>query len=597
MKKIVSGIMIFILVFSLASCQNNVNQDYSKNSNLMTENIENTADCEVLSNSVAEHFESDNVNVEEEKSPTEYAETSRHSDDLDTELSNDESKEISDEEFNNAELEEFIHSKKLKVFHKYDFTDKLTEINYETEVDEDCTYTMTEYEESKSFDEMAVFVKSDQIYPGAIFRGDSIFDDEYIPINLPRKSIDISFSLQGKTDLKTSILNPRVISSARESINNFLNNENLSGSSTFDFEVHEAYNFEHLCMQLGVGVGVPVLKAKFDTASDSETETYKKYANFTQRYYSINVDPPVYSSNFFADDVTTKDLLEETGGVMPVYVSSVVYGRRGLFELSSDSSQSENQGGVSFETVIKGVDIQPEIKKTIEKNIKNESMHCYILGGDSDMAIHSIDGYEGFLEQIKAGASFSPDNRGEVIGYELRYLDDNSIAKVVINEKYKVKTKKTRGRHIMFEVEYIEPYKVSSKICGWEMGFEDIELYIDNVSVPLCFTNLRFSADYNKRYNVEKKKDGVENFRIISTAPIVYYSDPACSSACFSGNLEVENLVGDGGFFSQQYEHSAEEVLECVNVEHFKNGETYEINLSDVGVKIGIKTHIVYDAE
>lgn len=85
-----------------------------------------------------------------------------------------------------------------------------------------------------------MYAKSDFIYPSAIFSGENLLRGEYTPLNLAREPINISLSLQGEASIKTEIENPRVISSTRETINNLLNQENLSGPASLSFHVTEA---------------------------------------------------------------------------------------------------------------------------------------------------------------------------------------------------------------------------------------------------------------------------------------------------------------------------------------------------------------------
>ncbi len=352
----------------------------------------------------------------------------------------------------------------------------------EKEIKGGYVYVTKEFNEVRSFDEQVVFTKSDVIYPGAIFRGDSLLQNEYIPINLPRNAIDISLSLQGNIIVKSEIDNPRVVSSAREAINELLNQDGLEGPASLTFNVSEITSSNQLSLKLGSGIGVNGISLGFGISPSTLFEKSRKFAQFTQRYYSVGVDRPQYLSNFFDPSVTEEQIIEASNGYMPVYVSNVIYGRRGIFELETEYDSESLEKAFSVGYGVEGIGVSGEIKDAVSSSMKKSDMKLYILGGDGNSAVEAIDSYEAFVNHIQSGGRYSSSNRGEIIGFELRYLHDDSIAKTVINESYKVTEKVPRNRYISYDVSYIEAY---TEADSNGVQLDRFEIFIDRDNEPL----------------------------------------------------------------------------------------------------------------
>jgi thiol-activated cytolysin len=79
-------------------------------------------------------------------------------------------------------------------------------------------------------------------------------------------------------------------------------------------------------------------------------------------------------------------------------------------------------------------------------------MKVYVLGGSGGDAGFAINGFDDFKKYINEGGSFSKESPGSPISYKLRYIHDNSIAKVVFAASYPIRTAIPRTDNIRFDV-------------------------------------------------------------------------------------------------------------------------------------------------
>lgn len=403
-----------------------------------------------------------------------------------------------------------------------------------------------------------MYAKSDFIYPSAIFSGENLLRGEYTPLNLAREPINISLSLQGEASIKTEIENPRVISSTRETINNLLNQENLSGPASLSFHVTEASSSGQFSLNLGPGIGLAGVSLGLNINSGSTFEHTRKSAQFTQKYYSISTDRPKYESGFFENTVTASDVSNATNGYMPVYVSSVTYGRRGIFELTTekDTASLEQELNVNYKNG--AFSVGTEINDTVTETLESSDFKLYLLGGDGNTAVKAINSYDDFLYHIEEGGTFSPDNRGEIIGFELRYLHDDSLAKIVINESYTVIQKVPRTKKITYYLDYVQAStdEISEKVIVTDMS---ISTNTDGTPLWNNYRNGRTSSHYGDLYLGKNTKYSVDSLLnhlytnskedSFSYSPKTFsYSDIENDTIEFSSN--IKGSFGHGKGFS-----------------------------------------------
>ena len=343
-----------------------------------------------------------------------------------------------------------------------------------TEVDTtiDYIYHYDYYEAAAGFNEQIVLnPQTDVIYPGALVKGESILDGSYTLIPAKRKPITISTSLTGGSNVSVVVEDPK-LSTVREAINNLMNQEYDVPPANMGFTIEEAYSEQQIDLSLHASykTGVMNIKGGFDF-SNKKIQT-RLVAKFIQSYYTLDMDLPNKPSDLFEEDVE-RSLF---GTFMPMYVSTVTFGRMALFTIESELSETE------VRTYLEGSygAVNADASADFEELKAKSTMKVYILGGSGGDAGATINGFEDFKNYIQAGGNYSKTSPGAPISYKLRYIRDNSIGKIVFAASYPIVTAIPRTDNIIYDMNTFLYYL---KANGSDAG-GNLELYGNVYSWP-----------------------------------------------------------------------------------------------------------------
>lgn len=313
-----------------------------------------------------------------------------------------------------------------------------------TDQDLEYNYTIDYYSVAAGYDEQIVLnPQTDVIYPGALIKGESILDGSYIPINAVRKPITISTSLQGGDSVSVVVNDPK-LSTLREAINSLMKQDYDVPPANLGFTMESVYSQEHLALALRASYnsGLGSVNGGFNY-SNTKIKS-RLVAKFIQNYYTLDLDLPS----------TPSDLIEEAGNassygsLMPMYVSTVTFGRLALFTIESEFSDTEVRAFLNASYA----DVNGSASGDFETLKSKSTMKVYVLGGSAGDAGFTINGFDDFKKYITEGGSFSKDSPGSPISYKLRYIHDNSIAKVVFAASYPIRTAIPRTDNILYDI-------------------------------------------------------------------------------------------------------------------------------------------------
>jgi hypothetical protein len=275
------------------------------------------------------------------------------------------------------------------------------------------------------------------IFPGSLLESASVTDGSYRPIIFPRRPMVISTSLTNvKGSSKDTIHDPSSISSARVAITNiFQRGINGKIPAKMTKEVLKVYSLEQASLAVGAnfnGWGAKVA-AKFSWNNKKIKQRY--VVKFYQEFCNVSVDLPKKPSDIF-DSLPKPTIL---GSYSPVYVSNVKYGRVVLFlwETESNDEQIEASLKASYNTLAAGGSISTDAK--LKEILQKSTMQVLAFGGDPTEAA-KINSPETMQKFIENSAEFTPNSPGVIIGYTLRFLKDNSIAKIVKATEYTIRS-------------------------------------------------------------------------------------------------------------------------------------------------------------
>ncbi|MBW2276854.1 MAG: thiol-activated cytolysin family protein [Deltaproteobacteria bacterium] len=221
------------------------------------------------------------------------------------------------------------------------------------------------------------------LWPGSVVQGGDAQDGFFTPVGVARAPITFSVSLENIAGSPVGFMKNPSLSSFREERNTILA-RGVTGATpaAIDFEVTQVHSDSQVSIALGASVlwpGGASVTAGFNFSSH-EKKT-KILVNYTQSYYTIDIDTPIEPKDFFGEDVT----LEELSAFMdsdnpPTSVQSITYGRRVIFTVETNESADKIKAALeaAYEA---SVDVEAKLDVEYEKALEESTIRAFVLGG------------------------------------------------------------------------------------------------------------------------------------------------------------------------------------------------------------------------
>ncbi len=318
--------------------------------------------------------------------------------------------------------------------------------------DQQVTCINTTYNLEENFEDIAILrPTSGVIWPGALVVGNkSMLDGIPDPITLPRAPVTFKIDLPGigGNGVKT-VENPTnsntqaAIDSALEWWNANAYQEGYVNPASSSYKVKTAYSSKQIALDVGLNVqwASGDVSAQFNYQSTEQKTVVM--AVYKQAFYTITMDSPVSPDAVFNKDVT----LDQVKGVMddaapPAYVQSVTYGRIIMFrmETSYNATSDEVEGAFKYAA---GISVDASLDSKYKDILQNSSIEVIVLGGNASVASSAVTARNAndLVPIIKGNnAVYSRNNPGVPISYTIRYLKDNSLAKLGYFTQYTATT-------------------------------------------------------------------------------------------------------------------------------------------------------------
>lgn len=287
-----------------------------------------------------------------------------------------------------------------------------------------------------------MFTISDQsmalnIFPGAILDGRSIegvFNPKMlqgISANIRPVTISTSMPVSGSAVAKTSLPRPiaeRALYNAALTDLENLNPQGI-GAASLQLELDSFNVYEELKTLYGYNKGVDIFLVNTNTTKQGENHLINSTSalklKFFQENFTIDLDVPNSYNELF--DPTGLDMNSITGGVTPVYVKSVTYGRMGIMVIESSYSSAKLYSAVYKQLGILqnliGIDRHLTDEEKTIINTATIKVKYTGIGSDADGTI-KIDGLNGFIDVLTANKTYSKDSPGVPVAFQLAYLND-----------------------------------------------------------------------------------------------------------------------------------------------------------------------------
>lgn len=286
------------------------------------------------------------------------------------------------------------------------------------------TADFTEIREFQSSESIILPHLQAYIFPGSLLKGNSIQNMDFKPISASVKPITVSMSIPALNKKTAFTIDQPSLSKTRQMVQDYIQTADFTQNGTLSYSVEQFTSYDELKVAFGSNVNTRSLFGKSSSTTSIEEGMISKasgfYVKFYQTSFTLDMDIPAGS--------LVNDNNFDSGGVEPVYVSSISYGRMGI--LSIETNEQEDIAKKTINETFSKLFVHGESSLTQEeKNFLNGAdFNLYLIGGNGTTAVQSFQGYAAFVNHIAKG-TFSKSQPGVPIFCSYSYLNDNSPVK------------------------------------------------------------------------------------------------------------------------------------------------------------------------
>lgn len=274
-------------------------------------------------------------------------------------------------------------------------------------------------------EQLVSLVRQPALWPGALVRGGAAAEGQLSPLSLARGPMTFSVSLENLDGNPAATMQETSLSAFRTSRQSVLA-QGLDGATAayVSFTIERVHSSSQLKATLKAQASADDdgLDGAYDF--DGDASKTRVLVDFTQAYYSVDIDLPTRPSDYFAPEVTLAQVRTAMGSSPPMVVQSVTYGRRVLFAVESERSFTDVQA--SLEAAMTGwLNGRAELDTADQELLSSASISGLIIGGNAEdgAGAVSVDDLDDIVDLIARGGAYGPDQPGAPIAYRLAYLD------------------------------------------------------------------------------------------------------------------------------------------------------------------------------
>lgn len=347
-----------------------------------------------------------------------------------------------------------------------------------------------------NFDDVSILRPTNGIiWPGALVVGnEGMLDGAPDPFTLDRAPVTLRLDLPGIGEQGNIIVDNPSNSSVQTGIDNSLewwnNNAYQDGyvnASNSSYQATTSYSSKQL--SLDVGLNLEWATGSVASQLEYESNATKRVAAmvYKQVFYTVTMDTPSTPSSVFGPEVTTEQVQNAMGSdTPPAYINSVSYGRIIMFRMETTDTRTS----IDLDAVLEyagGVSATATVNSEYDEVLKTSSITVVTIGGNAEVASEAVNAADikagpGALNHIITGknAVYSKDNPGVPIAYTIRYLKDNTFAKMGYSTEYSIQEcgtqpfahknayiKKDISQKMRFRFSYKDRGTQNFKTTGW----------------------------------------------------------------------------------------------------------------------------------
>jgi hypothetical protein len=322
--------------------------------------------------------------------------------------------------------------------------------------EESCYFTT--YNLETNFDDVAILRPNDGvIIPGNLIVGNQgLLDGAPDPISIDRAPVTLRVDLPGIGEDGTIFLEDysnntyqNGLDAALEAWNNSNNyiEDGYVNASKSTYQAATSYSSTQLSLDIGMNAEWASGSVAAQLGYESSSTTRVASMVFKQVFYTVTMDMPDITNpaGVFGNEVSLADVESIINSeTPPAYVHSVSYGRIIMLRMETNNMNTD----ISLDAVLNyagGVNASGTINSDYESVLQNSTINIISIGGNAEVGVSSVSAADieegpGSLNYIITGqnALYSRDNPGVPISYTIRYLKDNSLAKMGYSTDYTV---------------------------------------------------------------------------------------------------------------------------------------------------------------
>ena len=398
-----------------------------------------------------------------------------------------------------------------------------------------------DYSLESNFDDVSILRPTQGIiFPGALVVGNqTMLDGAPDPLTLGRSPVTLRLDLPGIGEQGNIVVDDPKNSSVQTGIDNALEwwnanayEEGYVNASNSSYQATTSYSSKQFSLDVGLNIewATGALASQFEYESSSEKRVAAVV--FKQVFYTVTMDTPNSPSSVFSPSVTLSQIESAFDSeTPPAYVNSVSYGRIIMVRMETTNTDTS----ISLDAVLEyagGVSGTGTVNSTYDEVLKNSSLTVVTIGGNAEVASEAISSANitegpGSLNSVITGenAVYSRNNPGVPIAYSIRYLKDNTFAKMGYVTDYRIENcgtfayahknayiKKDLSQKMRFRFSYKERGGQNFKTTGWTevtknkvntaakppAGAHDVRIQFEFLDVFVWTTMGEFRLNYLK---------------------------------------------------------------------------------------------------
>ncbi len=299
------------------------------------------------------------------------------------------------------------------------------------------------YSLESNFDDVAILRPTNGIiWPGALVVGNQgMLDGMPDPITLDRSPVKLRVDLPGMGTNGTFEVENPTNSSVQSGVDEVLEwwnanayEEGYVNAANSSYQANTSYSSKQL--SLDVGLNIEWASGSVASQLEYESSTTKRVAAmvYKQVFYTVTMDTPSTPASVFGADVTLDEVSSSLSGeAPPAYINSVSYGRIIMFRMETTDMRKSIDLDLVLEYATGAASGSGTVNSEYDEVLKKSSITVVTIGGNAEVASEAVNA-TGFasLKNIITGknAVYSRENPGVPIAYTIRYLKDNTFAKM-----------------------------------------------------------------------------------------------------------------------------------------------------------------------